>query len=143
MAALRIDGVRRSGDHARRMSFLRRSYFEIDPRTLGLARIAIASVLLVDLVKRWLALSIFYTNQGLIPNHSMLWRPVRRYTLSFLFALSERHEVQIAFALIALVYVCFLIGYRTRLAPKDAWRSGVFAPLFRGDQAVGVLVITR
>jgi class 3 adenylate cyclase len=29
------------------------------------------------------------------------------------------------------------------LAPKDAWRSGVFAPLFRGDEAVGVLLIAR
>jgi transcriptional regulator with GAF, ATPase, and Fis domain len=29
------------------------------------------------------------------------------------------------------------------LAPQDAWRSGVFAPLFKGDEAVGVLVIAR
>src|SRR5215217_2935675 len=29
------------------------------------------------------------------------------------------------------------------LAPKDAWRSGVFAPLFRGEEAVGILLIAR
>jgi hypothetical protein len=100
---------------------LRRNYLEIDPRTLGLARIAIAGLLLIDLAKRATALSIFYTNRGLIPNHTMLWRPIRRYTLSFLFALSERHEVQIAVALIALVYLCFLVGYRTRLMHALSW----------------------
>jgi hypothetical protein len=103
------------------MRFLRRSYLSIDPRTLGLLRIVLGLLLLADLAKRSRVLTVFYTNQGLLPNHRLLWRPSREFMLSFLFALSQRHEVVIAFALIGLVYVCFLIGYRTRLMHALSW----------------------
>jgi len=103
------------------MSFLRQHYLSIDPRTLGLVRIALGALLLTDLAKRCCVLSLFYTNDGLIPNHRVLWRPMREFAFSFLFALSDKHEVVAAFALIAAVYLCFLFGYRTRLMHVLSW----------------------
>ena len=101
--------------------FFRRNYLSIDPRTLGLVRIALASLLLVDLAKRCRVLTLFYTNEGLLPNHRLLWSPTRDFMPSFLFALSHRHEVVIAFALIGLVYAGLLLGYRTRLMHALSW----------------------
>jgi hypothetical protein len=106
---------------ANMLRLLRRNYLSIDPRTLGLVRIALGLLLLVDLAKRSRVLTLFYTNRGLLPNHRLLWRPTREFTPSFLFALSYRHEVVLAFVLIGLVYVGFLIGYRTRLMHGLSW----------------------
>jgi hypothetical protein len=103
------------------MAFWRRHYLSIDPRTLGFLRIALATLLLADLAKRSSILSLFYTNTGLIPNHRVLWRPIRESMLSFLLSLSAQHEVTLAFALIAVVYLSFLVGYRTRLMHVLSW----------------------
>ena len=105
------------------LSFLRRNFFTIDPRTLGVLRIALASLLLVDLAKRTYVLRLFYVNSGLLPNHRVLWQPPREHMFSFLLGLSATAEVQIAFALIALVYLCFLLGYRTRVMHVLSWLS--------------------
>jgi hypothetical protein len=105
------------------LGFLRRHYLSIDPRTLGLWRVAIALLLLMDLAKRSQIVSTFYINEGLIPNHRVLWRPMREHMLSFLFTFTERGEVQIVFLAIALVYVGLLIGYRTRLMHGLSWLS--------------------
>jgi hypothetical protein len=105
------------------LGFLRRNYLSIDPRTLGLLRMGIACLLLLDLAKRVPVLRLFYTNDGLIPNHRVLWRPPREYMFSYLLALSSVREVQVGFALIALVYLCLLVGYRTRLMQVLSWLS--------------------
>jgi hypothetical protein len=105
------------------MGFFRRNYLCLDPRTLGLVRIAIALLLFADLCKRSLILQTFYINTGLIPNHRVLWQPVREWMFSPLLALSHGHEVRIAFGLIAAIYLCLLIGYRTRCMQLLAWLS--------------------
>ncbi|HET8931892.1 MAG TPA: HTTM domain-containing protein [Polyangiales bacterium] len=121
MTLTRVTTTIRPGHYM--LGFLRRHYLSIDPRTLGLLRIAIACLLLVDLVKRVPVLRLFYVNAGLIPNHRVLWRPPREHMVSLLLAFGEVGEVQIAFVLIALVYLCLLIGYRTRLMHVLAWLS--------------------
>jgi len=105
------------------LRFLRRNYLSIDPRTLGLLRIGIAGLLLLDLIKRVPVLRLFYVNDGLVPNHRVLWRPPREYMFSYLLAFSSLREVQVAFGLIALVYMCFLVGFRTRLMHVLSWLS--------------------
>jgi hypothetical protein len=57
-----------------RQAFVRR-YLTVDPRSLGLGRIALALVLLLDLARRIPGLALWYSNDGLLPNHMMLWRP--------------------------------------------------------------------
>lgn len=95
-------------------SFLRDGFLSIDTRTLGFARIAIASMLLFDLAKRTTELSIWYSETGLIPNSMLDAHPLKPYGYSFLFYVHSDVGVRIAFVLIAVVYLCFLFGFFTR-----------------------------
>ena len=60
-------------------------------------------------------ITLFYSNDGLIPNHMMLWRPPTQWMFSFFFILSRPDEVAVGFALCGLVYLGLLVGWRTRL----------------------------
>jgi hypothetical protein len=93
---------------------LREIYFTVDPRSLGAFRIALALVLLLDLARRWAELSFWYVNTGLLPNHTLLWRPPAKHLFSLFFGVSNPAEAHVGFALCAIVYVLFLVGYRTR-----------------------------
>src|SRR5262245_61360335 len=53
----------------------RQIYLTADVRSLAAGRIALALVLLRDLVGRWMQLELWYTNDGIIPNHTLLCRP--------------------------------------------------------------------
>jgi hypothetical protein len=90
-------------------------YLALDPRSLGLGRIYLALLLLADLIRRVPDLSVWYTNDGLLPNHTLLWRPGARYQFSFFFGASWTGEVAILFLLCGIVFFCFLIGWKTRL----------------------------
>ncbi len=89
-------------------------YFTVDPRSLGVFRIAFALVLLSDLARRWVDIAYFYTNQGLLPNHTLLWRPPAGRMFSLFFGVSNLDEAHVGFALCGAVYLAFLFGFRTR-----------------------------
>ncbi len=95
-------------------AFARRLFF-ISPITLGLGRIALALLLLVDVLRRWTDLDVWYTNAGLMPNHTMLWAPQERLSFSIFFSVSQLHEARFFVLLIIGVYLSLLVGYRTRL----------------------------
>jgi hypothetical protein len=95
---------------------VREIYWTVDARSLGLFRIAFAFVLLLDLGRRFSELGFWYANSGLLPNHTLLWRPPTGRMFSLFFTISTVNEARVAFALCALVYVMFLLGYRTRFA---------------------------
>ncbi|HSN81510.1 MAG TPA: HTTM domain-containing protein [Polyangiales bacterium] len=97
-------------------SLLREAFLTVDIRTLGLARIYIALLLLFDLAKRSAEMSVWYFETGLLPNAMLAEHPLRRWGYSFLFHVSSDMGVRLAFVLIALVYLCFLLGLFTRLA---------------------------
>jgi predicted DCC family thiol-disulfide oxidoreductase YuxK len=90
-------------------------YLTIDARSLGLGRIYLAIVLLVDLLRRVPDITLFYSNLGLVPNHMMLWRPPTQWMFSFFFIFSLPEEVAFGFLLCGLVYFGLLIGWKTRL----------------------------
>jgi hypothetical protein len=92
------------------------TYLTVDPRSLGLFRVVFGAVLLSDLVRRWAGLHFWYTNSGLLPNHTLLWRPPARSMFSLFFTVSSEAEAQLGFALCAIVYLLFTVGYRTRWA---------------------------
>lgn len=92
------------------------TYLTVDPRSLGAFRIAFGLVLFSDLFRRWVDLRFWYTNSGLLPNHTLLWRPPSAHSFSLFFTVSSHFEAQLAFALCGVVYAMFLFGYRTRLA---------------------------
>lgn len=90
------------------------THLTIDVRSLGLFRILFGLVLLLDLGRRWLDLRSFYVNSGILPNHTLLWRPPTQNMFSLFFTVSTVQEAEVAFLLCLAVYLCFLVGYRTR-----------------------------
>ena len=92
-----------------------RSYLTIDGRSLGVFRVGLALLCLVDLVRRFPHVRDFYTNAGLLPNHTVLWRPQVNRLFSVFFPASLGQEVWLLFAICAFCYVCLLIGWRTRV----------------------------
>jgi predicted DCC family thiol-disulfide oxidoreductase YuxK len=94
---------------------LRRAYLSVDPRSLGLFRILFAAVLLLDLYWRALDLDHFYTNAGLLPNHTVLWAPRAPRMFSLFFTASTRAEAIAGMSLCAAVFAALLVGWRTRL----------------------------
>lgn len=96
-------------------TWIRDRFLSIDVRTLGLARIYIASLLLIDLAKRSYGMSIWYSETGLLPNAMLQAHPMRQWGYSFLSYVSSDAGVTVAFLLIAFVYLCFLFGIFTRV----------------------------
>ncbi len=86
-----------------------------DPRSLGLLRIALGLLLLVDLLRRWPDLVHHYSNSGWLTNHFMLFRPMSSHLFSLYLAAGPLHEVRLFFVLHVGVYVAFLVGWRTKL----------------------------
>src|SRR3954463_3587191 len=80
-------------------------YCSVDPRSLGLGRIALAVLLLYDLWRRVPGIATWYSNEGLLPNHAALWRPNSDYLLSFFLAASRPTEAAFMFGLSGLVYL--------------------------------------
>jgi hypothetical protein len=89
------------------------TYLTVDPRSLGLFRVVFGLVLLSDLARRWVELGFWYTNSGLLPNHTLLWRPPTSNMFSLFFTASSLREAQLGFVLCAAVYAMFTLGYRT------------------------------
>ncbi|HVX95936.1 MAG TPA: DCC1-like thiol-disulfide oxidoreductase family protein, partial [Polyangia bacterium] len=92
-----------------------RAYLTIDGRSLGLFRMVLATLMIVDLVRRFPHVRDFYTNAGVLPNHTVLWRPQVARLFSVFFPASLAHEVWILFAICGFCYVALLVGWRTRL----------------------------
>ncbi len=97
-------------------SALARAYLSADPRSLALGRICLALVLLLDLAKRVPGLETWYTNEGLLPNHTLLWRPTFQWVFSFFYMASWTHEAVLGFLFCGFCYLALLVGYRTRTA---------------------------
>ena len=92
-----------------------RPHLGIDPRALGAFRIAVALVLLSDLlIYRLPALRTFYTDDGVLPRATLaeVYPLLERASL---YAMSGSARVQTGLlAVAAVAAVCLLVGYRTR-----------------------------
>ncbi len=106
-------------------TFLRRylaETFELDLRSMGLARVILALVMLVDLALRAGDLTAHYTDAGVMPQDLLLARGGLSSYLSLHYWLSgSPTAVSCVFIAHVLVLVLLLIGYRTRLASLLAW----------------------
>ncbi|MDC0749539.1 DCC1-like thiol-disulfide oxidoreductase family protein [Polyangium mundeleinium] len=92
------------------------SFLTIDARSLGLFRITMALVLCGDLFRRWPWVRAFYSNEGVLSNHNHIFNlRDKGQVWSFLHAFSSVGENHVAFALILLVYLGFLLGWKTRV----------------------------
>jgi hypothetical protein len=96
-------------------AFLRERYLTVDVRWLGVFRVALGMLLMVEVLRRWYYAVPFYTNDGLLPNHFSLFAPMGGSVFSLYHAFSTHAEVSVAFFLTLLVFLAFTLGYRTRL----------------------------
>lgn len=90
-------------------------YCRVDLRWLGAFRVVLGLVLCGQLLHCWSVARDFYSNDGILPNHFSLFRPLGRGVFSFYHAFSTPAEVHVAFTLTLLVFLTFMAGYRTRL----------------------------
>lgn len=87
-----------------------------DLRSLAVTRIAVASIILLDLCLRARDLTAHYTDDGVFPRDAFLDRYQDSWRVS-LHLLNGRPEVQAAlFAIAGCFALALLVGYRTRLA---------------------------
>lgn len=100
----------------RALPVLRDSYFAVDPRWLGLFRVCFGLLLLAELGNRWAYARLFFSNEGVLPNHYSLFAPMGSDLFSIYHAFSSVGEVHVAFTLTAVVFGLFTLGYKTRLA---------------------------
>ena len=91
-------------------------YATVDVRALAAGRIALALVLQLDLIKRLPGLSTWYTNEGLLPNHTLLWKPTFDPTFSPFYMASHGWQAGLGFAVCGLAYLALLLGWRTKAA---------------------------
>src|SRR5215203_3594839 len=116
-SCLRVTGmtVRNVGTGERLRAFFRERYLTVDVRWLGVFRLALGTLLMVEVLRRWYYAVPFYTNEGLLPNHFTLFAPMGGSVFSIYHAFSTYPEVSVAFFATLLVFLAFTLGYRTRL----------------------------
>ncbi len=90
-------------------------YLEVDPRTAGIYRIILGTLLCLDLIRHWGEARFLYSIVGALPNDKHLFRPSGGYLFSLFHSVSTMPEVHALFALGLVCHFLFLVGYRTRL----------------------------
>jgi len=86
-----------------------------DLRSLALLRIYLGVLLICDLLLRLGHAESLYSNDGALTNHFALYRPLSPHQFSLYFTFSSARDVTAAFVATLVVYLLFLVGYRTRL----------------------------
>lgn len=100
---------------ARLLELFNERYRTVDPRWLGIFRICFGALLISELMYRWSYARLLFSNDGVLPNHYSLFAPMGQDLFSIYHVFSTVEEVHVAFALTLVVFVCFTIGYKTRL----------------------------
>jgi len=102
------------------LAFLRRP-FVLDLRAMALMRIAVAAVILTDLIIRSTDLEAHYSNLGVLPLHVLYqycWNP---YQFSLHAATGLWQGEALFFLLAAAIAVALLLGYKTRVMTIISW----------------------
>lgn len=87
--------------------------FSADPRALGLFRIYLGVISLIDLWRRIPLITLLYTHDSLSPNADSAQRAAAR--LDVLAAFATEAEVTGFFVVTTICLILFTVGYRTRL----------------------------
>jgi predicted DCC family thiol-disulfide oxidoreductase YuxK len=103
--------------------FVQARYFTADARWLAAFRVGFGSLLTWDCWRRFEGAREYYSNDGFLPNHFALFRPMGDGVFSLLHAFSTLGEVRTVMALMLAVFVSYTIGFRTRLAQILAFVS--------------------
>ena len=122
--------------------------FAIDLRSLGVFRIALATVVLADILLRACALVPHYTDDGVLLRSDLLYWFADRHRLpvSVFLAGGNAWNVACLFAIWFAAALAMLVGYRSRLATFFVWLFTVSVHLrnpyvlYGGDALVRVLL---
>jgi hypothetical protein len=95
--------------------------FGLDLRSLGLFRILLALVLLIDLARRATDLRAHYTDEGVLPRDAAIQYALRPAQVSLHLMNGSLGGQAILFALAIAFGLALLVGYRTRLACFGSW----------------------
>ena len=105
----------RAGALTRFWAFLKDTYATADPRSLGLFRIALGTLLFFDVARRIPDLAEHYSNAGWLTNHFALYRPMSSHQFSVYLAFGTPAEVYALVAFHLLVNFLLIIGWKTRV----------------------------
>jgi hypothetical protein len=94
---------------------LARIYAAADPRSLGLFRIALGTLLLFDVALKLPEVTSHLSNTGWLSNHFALFRPMSDHLFSVYFAFGSPTEVKVLMLGHLLVCALLIVGYRTKL----------------------------
>jgi predicted DCC family thiol-disulfide oxidoreductase YuxK len=103
--------------------FIQARYFTADARFLGGFRIGFGALLTWDCLRRFEGAREYYSNDGFLPNHFSLFRPMGDGVFSLLHAFSSLAEVRSVMAVMLAIFICYTLGFRTRLAQILAFLS--------------------
>lgn len=96
-------------------------FFSFDGRSLALFRIALAVVILIDLITRAGDLAVFYTDAGLLPRTLLLEQAVNPWNISlYLFNGTYGYAI-LLFFINAMLALALLAGWRTRIVTFLLW----------------------
>lgn len=99
-----------------------RELFSIDLRSLAVFRLSLASMILIDLIRRTPDLVGLYTDYGAIPRELLIAEFRDRSQLSLHFMLSGSVTgVACLFVIAGIFALMMMVGYRTRLATIASW----------------------
>lgn len=93
---------------------LKEFYFTIDLRSLGVYRILLAGLLILDWGLRWPDLEVFYTSFGALPVESPLPRSGGDFHFCLLDGVASLPMVRAVFVVGLVCYLFVLAGYHTR-----------------------------
>ena len=93
---------------------LDRAWLQVDPRALGLFRIAFGVLCFYDVFRRYQWIETFYANSGVLSNHFTLFRPHSTYNFSLLYTFSNPEEVKLFFLFTMGCLLLFTVGLWTR-----------------------------
>ena len=86
-----------------------------DPRTIAFTRIVIGTLLVLDCIRHWVEAERYYSNDGVLTNHWLLFRPSSDFNFSLFSSFSTPEEVHVAFGASLICYFLFAVGYKSRL----------------------------
>lgn len=95
---------------------IRDVYLSVDRRTMGFSRILLGFLMVMDLFRRtpdWLAM---FSDQGVLPSHTQLWRHSSWGLFSIVTAFSTAPELWALWFVMLCTFLCVLVGYKTRIA---------------------------
>lgn len=97
------------------------NYLSLDLRSVGLFRIGLGLLLLVDLFFRLFIVNDFYTDLGAIPRGPLISELSNSYHFSVFNIAGKNFYIYFLCLLAAVSYFCLTVGYKTKLANLFSW----------------------